>query len=70
MVFVIRKGREFEEPETYNEVGHWGADGKWHHIDDGTLKEMEAKAHYLNGGNNINLEDLAGRIIIIKQHQH
>ena len=49
-MFVIRKGREFEENETYNELGHWSPDGKWHHIDDGTLEEMEKKAHYLNGG--------------------
>ena len=48
MTFVIRKGREFEENETYYELGHWGADGKWHHIDNGTLEELEAKAHYLN----------------------
>jgi len=57
-MFVIRKGREFEENETYNELGHWSPDGKWHHIDDGTLEEMEKKAHYLNGGVTKEIEEL------------
>jgi len=77
MTFVIRKGREFEENDTYNELGHWGADGKWHHIDDGTLEEMEAKAHYLNGGSeNLReimsstkdyIDSIHGRLRIVEQ---
>ena len=68
MTFVIRKGYEFNEPPTYNEVGHWGSDGKWHATAYGLLEEMEAKAHYLNGGSSAALDDLAGRIRIIEQH--
>tara|TARA_X000000950_G_scaffold289016_1_gene409098 strand:- start:1275 stop:1508 length:234 start_codon:yes stop_codon:yes gene_type:complete len=68
MTFVIRQGYEFNESLEYNEVGHWGSDGKWHATDSGSLEAMEKKAHYLNGGSKINLDDLAGRVRIIEQH--